>query len=126
MQPETDAHLISISRVRVLETEEASILRLRGLVRSSTQEDFRSRLSEAGQRSPFLVVDLSELDYLNSAGLGMLLLQARRQKTRSGWLRVVAPSPAVAMILKLAGVDRELPVHPREEEALSDLRARAA
>jgi anti-sigma B factor antagonist len=125
-QLEPDAHLISISRIRKRAEGEISMLRLRGSVRGSTSTDFRTRLDEAGLRSPHLVVDLSELEYINSTGLGMLLRQSKIQERRKGWMRVVAPSPAVAMILRLTGVAEKLSLHSDEEGALRDLPARAA
>lgn len=102
------------------------MLRLRGAIRTATSSDFRSRLDEAGRRSPFMVLDLSELDYINSTGLGILLHQARVQELRRGWLRLVAPKGGVSMILNLAGVDRELALFGDEAGALRDLSMKAA
>jgi anti-sigma B factor antagonist len=119
--PEPRSHLISISRIRTHGGSEISILALRGAVRSGTAPDFRARLTEAGERSPRLVVDLSGLDYLSSTGIGALMEQARLQKRRGGWLRLVAPSAAVGMILRLAEAQRELPAFPTEADALRDL-----
>lgn len=116
-----DAHLISISRMSRAEGTEISMLRLRGAVRKLTNPDFRSRLDEAGRRSRFMVVDLSELEYINSTGLGMLLNQARVQERRDGWLRLVAPEGGVSMILRVAGVAGELRLFGDEAEALRDL-----
>jgi anti-anti-sigma factor len=124
--PETQAHLISISRIHVGHSEDTSILRLRGAVRVSTVEDFEARLAEAGHRSPRLVVNLSELEYLSSTGLGVLLVQARLQEQRGGWLRLVSPSPAVGMILRLTGVAETLPVLAGEAEAFDDPTPRVA
>lgn len=121
-----DSHLISISRIRAHRGSEISMLALRGTVRPLTSDDFRARLGEAGRRSPYLVVDLSELEYINSAGLGMLLHQARIQEGRRGWLRLVAPTNGVAMILRLSGVADQLPLFTDEEDALGDVSGRAA
>ena len=121
-----DAHLISISRIHRAGPAEASVLRLRGAVRRLTGTDFRSRLEEAGRRSEYLVVDLHELDYINSTGLGILLNQARVQEQRNGWLRLVAPRGGVGMILRLSGVAGELQVFTDENEALRDLSDLAA
>lgn len=122
----TEAHLISISRLQHVDGVDVSLLRLRGVVRAPTTEEFRSRLSEAGTRSPYLVVDLSELGYITSTGLSLLLMQAEAQRRRKGWLRVVAPSAAVAMILDLSGVGQTLAPLGSAEDAISDLRMRAA
>lgn len=122
----TESHLISISRLQHVDGVDVSHLRLRGVVRAPTTEEFRSRLTEAGARSPYLVVDLSELGYITSTGLSLLLMQAETQHRRQGWLRVVAPSAAVAMILDLSGVGESLAPLGSAEEAVSDLRVRAA
>jgi anti-anti-sigma factor len=126
MPRDREAHLISISRVRSKNGTEASVLRFRGSVRDATETDFRSRLLEAGRRAPHLVVDLSELESLSAAGIGVLLDQARIQERRGGWLRLVAPSTAVATILTLSGADRTLPPWEDEDKAISDLPSRAA
>jgi len=99
------------------------MLRLRGVVRQPTTQDFESRLAEAGTRSRFLVLDLSELEYVNQSGLGILLDQARLQERRGGWLRVISPSPAVGMILQLSGATEGLPVFVDEHQALDGLAA---
>jgi anti-anti-sigma factor len=121
-----EAHLISISRIRKIEDVEVSVLRLRGAVREETEADFRERIVEAGRRSPYLILDLRELDYVSAAGLGTLLDQARTQARRGGWFRLLSPSPSVAMILRLAGITETLPVWDDEDKALSDLSTRAA
>ena len=71
-------------------------------------------------------MDLSELEYIEAAGLGRLLEQSVAQERRGGWLRVVAPSPTVAMIFKLSGVSDSLLVAATEDDALRDLPERAA
>ncbi len=125
-RPRDRAHLISISRLLVRDGTEVSVQRFRGTVRQATLHDFESRLREGGERSPFYVVDLSEVDYMEAPGLGRLLEQSAVQERRGGWLRVVAPSPAVAMIFQLTGVTDSLVVAPTEEDALRDLPGRAA
>ena len=117
----TEAHLISISRIQSREGTDVSFVRFRGAVRGPTIEDFRARLADAGSRSCFLVVDLSELDYVSSTGLSLLLMQAETQERRGGWLRIMTPSAAVSMILELSGVAKTLPPARSEEEALESI-----
>jgi len=125
-QPDSRAHLISISRLSVRNGIEVSVQRFRGAVRQATIHDFESRLREGGERSPYYIVDLSELEYIEAAGLGRLLEQSVAQARRGGWLRVVAPSSAVEMILKLSGVSDSLFMAATEDDALRDLPERAA
>jgi len=126
LDPGETAHLISISRLRVHDGTEVSVLRFRGGVAAPTEEDFTRHLAEAGKRSPFLVVDLSEIDAIHSRGMGMLLEQARSQERLGGWLRIVAPSPQVAAILDLSGLARAFVLLESEEAAVRDLGGRAA
>ena len=119
MKQLNDAHLITISKLARHDDREISEIAFRGAVRMRTAEAFRDGLEQAGQRSAYLAVDLSELDYLSSAGLSALVSQAQVQEQHGGWLRVVAPSSTVHMILSLAGLLERLPVASSIEDALS-------
>jgi len=66
------------------------VQRFRGAVRQATIHDFESRLREGGERSPYYIVDLSELEYIEAAGLGRLLEQSSH---RSGAAAGCAWSP---------------------------------
>jgi anti-anti-sigma factor len=123
---EENAHLISISRLIKRGGIEVSVQGFRGSVRATTAEDFQLRLAEAGERSPYLVVNLADIDYIGSVGLGALVVQARVQERAGGWLRLIQASPAVAMILEISEVARVLPHFSGEEDALRDLPFRAA
>ena len=94
----TDAHvhLISISRIHVHRGAEISLLRLRGTVASATQTDFEARVAEAGERSPSLLIDLSELRALSGEGVSALTERARLQAPRGGWLKLIAPPGSAA------------------------------
>lgn len=127
MTPESSHHhLISISRIQVHDGYEVSVLSLRGAIRGATADEFRSRLSEAADRALHLVVDLSELGYINSSGLGILLEQNQLQLRRGGWLRLAAPSPTVRMILELSGVADVLTPRESVESVLRELEDRRA
>jgi anti-anti-sigma factor len=126
MPRDVESHLISISRIHKHAAAEISCVRFRGTVRQPTEPEFSSRLDEAGHRSPHLVVDLSELEYLSANGLGMLLDQAGAQERRGGWLRIISPSPTVAMILHLAGASSTFTPFADLEDAARDLSERAA
>jgi anti-anti-sigma factor len=126
MPPDLDNHLISISRIRVVHDQEVSCVRFRGAVRKLTEASFRDTLREAGRRAPHLLVDLSEVAYLSSSGLGLLLEQAGTQEREEGWLRLVSPSQTVSMILRLSGTAEALAWFAEEDAALDDLRGRAA
>ena len=95
---------MSITRMLRESDQDIAEVGFRGSVRGAEVDGFRDALEAAGDRAPFLLVNLAELDYLCSTGLGTLLAQSRRQEKRGGWLRIHSPSPTVRMILGLSGV----------------------
>jgi len=66
-----------------------------------------------------LVVDFSELDFIDSSGIAMLFGLARRLGSRRQELRVVARDGGpVARVLQIVEFDRAAPVHESLGEAL--------
>ncbi len=126
MKQHDPAHLISIARLHVENGTEVSILRLRGAVAGCTQAEFRERLGAAAERSPYVVVNLHELEYLSAEGVGILLEQSNLQDRRGGWLRLVDPSRTVSDILMLSGAGGALAPLPSEDDAVREMAARAA
>ena len=57
-----------------------------------------------------LVFDCSELDYVSSAGLGVLLVTFRRLKTAGQETKFVRMLPRVRNIFSYAGLDRVLSI----------------
>jgi anti-anti-sigma factor len=123
--PETDL-LVAIQKLRPRAGLEVSELALRGAVRATNLTSLGDHLAAAGDRSPWLLLDLSQLDYLCSEGLGVLLRRAHAQEQQGGWLRIVDPSPTVTMILGLSGVSDIVATVADAEEALRDLVPHAA
>jgi anti-sigma B factor antagonist len=65
-----------------------------------------------------VVFDLTHLTFMDSAGV-RVLVRARRQAAEHGLTLVLAaPTPSVARILEITGVDQAFAVHATVEEAL--------
>jgi anti-anti-sigma factor len=68
-----------------------------------------------------LVVDCSDLDFIDSSGIAMLFGLARRLGSRRQELRVVArDGKPVARVLQIVEFDRAAPIYETLEEALAD------
>ena len=65
-----------------------------------------------------LVLDLSGIDFLDSAGLGALMILYGNMKVRGGQLRLVAPGAKVLDVLKLTRTDSILAIDTNLETAL--------
>jgi anti-anti-sigma factor len=53
-----------------------------------------------------ITLDLSELDYVSSAGLRVLLVVAKAAKAKGGKLVLSSPRPAILEVIKISGFDR--------------------
>jgi anti-sigma B factor antagonist len=66
-----------------------------------------------------LVVDLEGVDFLDSAGLGVLVGGRERARSADGDLVLVATGRNVLKVLELTGLDRAFEIHGSREAALS-------
>src|SRR3954467_15756469 len=85
------------------------------------QRDLAEQLDACTHEGAALVLDMSKLEYVSSAGLRCLMIAARQASARSS--RVVASSPqaVVAEILQISRFNLVLPVFATTREALASV-----
>lgn len=66
--------------------------------------------ARASGKPPEHLLDLANVKYIDSRGIGTLLLEADRLTSAGGKLRIVNVVPAVMDLLKMLGVDHFLSV----------------
>jgi anti-anti-sigma factor len=67
-----------------------------------------------------LVVDFTELEFIDSSGVAMLFMLARRLSSRRQQLRVVAPEDSpVARVLEIVDFDKAAPLDADLDHALA-------
>lgn len=76
---------------------------------------FISRELEPGRYRHF-VVDLSEVEYIDSMALGVLINLKNKYKTEGGHVLLLSPSPTVEKILKQSGLFKIFPVFYTDAE----------
>lgn len=79
------------------------------------QEAFRRAIDDAS----LVVVDLSEVQFMDSSALGALVGALRRSRERGGVLRVVLPRTTARRIFELTTLDRVLGGWDSREHALA-------
>lgn len=97
------------------------LVRVHGEIDLSNAHEVSSEIGVAmGQEARRLVVDLSDITYLDSAGVALLLRLAERLRSRRRKLHLVAPrgSP-VRRVLDFTGLPRVIPLESRLEDALA-------
>ena len=82
----------------------------------TTTEMLREMLAtQLGTGARLVTVDASELSFLDSASLRVLVLAARALQARHGTLVFACPQPLVARLLEITGADRLLDVQESAE-----------
>jgi anti-sigma B factor antagonist len=103
-----------------LRTEEGGVLvfRLRGSLDLATAPTVRAALNEATDTGPHdLIVDLTQLEFLDSTGLGVLIGAHRRAVERAGSFRLVIGDGAIARLLNITGLISVFAVYRSLEDA---------
>lgn len=96
------------------------VCRPAGELDAYTVGQFRETLSELSSR-PRLVIDLSEVPFMDSAGLGALIGGIRRVREAEGKVAVACSRPALTRLLHTTGFDRIVPVTETLEDAVARL-----
>jgi len=76
--------------------------------------------SVVAQQPRLLIVDMSELSFMDSTGLRMLLRSTRALDQQGGVLALAAPQLAVARVLQLTRADQLIPVYDSVAGAIAD------
>jgi len=101
---------------------EARIVKPKGRLDSSTGPTFESELValiDGGNLR--LLLDFSELQYISSAGLRIVLLAAKKTQGAKGRLALCSLNAQIAEVFKISGFDAILDIHPSSESALARL-----
>lgn len=89
-------------------TSKATLVRLTGNLDAHTYEWLEKALDGLYSRGSYgLVVDMTDLDYMASAGIGVLITALSRTRENRGDILLLNPRPAVTSVLELLGL-REL------------------
>lgn len=94
------------------------LIRIEGEADFSTAPDLESDLqAPLKEERPRLLVDLSALSYVSSAGLRVLLKARQRAAEGGGWLRLFGPQRGVLNVFEQTELDRILAIYATREEA---------
>lgn len=83
-------------------------------------------LQMAERETNRIVLCVSEVDRLDSIGIGLLVRYATRLRKRGGDLRLAAPRPFLTSLLEMTLLTAVLPAHPTEADALLSILQRSA
>nr|WP_296067948.1 STAS domain-containing protein [uncultured Actinoplanes sp.] len=82
-------------------------------------DDFLQQVADGGAVQ--VVLDLGDVSFLDSSGLGVLVVWLKVLQSRGGRLSVAAVQKLVAYVLRVAAVDQVLNVYETVEAAEADM-----
>jgi anti-sigma B factor antagonist len=95
-------------------------VRIEGYLDSSTFPRLQEHLNSLiGEGRYHYLLDFSDLDYISSAGLGVLIGMLREVREKGGDLKIMHMSEKIQRIFNLLGFSKLLKVYPDEESALA-------
>ncbi len=104
--------------IRIEAVGSARVVRLGGELDLYNAEQVRSALAEVLAQAPErVVVDLSEVEFIDSTALGVLIEARTKLENRRGFL-LASPALETRRALEISGLDRHFSVHDTVPEAL--------
>ena len=86
----------------------------------------RERIKQLLTGTPKIVVNLHEVDHIDSGGLGILVGLLVSAKNRGGELKLVSPKERVNDVLRLTYLDTLFKVYGNDEEAVTAFQKQVA
>ncbi len=80
--------------------------------------EMRSVLVDELATHPSIIVDLSDVAFIDSSGIGMLVAAHRTAKDHGGWFAICGAQAPVQKVLELTRTDRLLNSYPDASVAL--------
>ncbi len=106
--------------IEVDATDGYTLCRPVGELDAYTVTQFRDILGELATH-PRVVIDLSDVPFMDSAGLGALIGGIRRAREHGGEVAVACSRPTLTRLLHTTGFDRIVPVTETREAACAAL-----
>jgi anti-sigma B factor antagonist len=100
--------------------DDVSVVTVAGEVDVYTAAQLRAVLDEEiGAGNSRLVVDLDEVSFLDSTGLGVLVGRLKLVRNHSGWLCIVCTNDRILRVFRITGLDKVFGIHDSLADALA-------
>ena len=101
--------------------EGKGVVTICGSLNAAGVDSFREQMQKwmaANESVPQLVLDASEMDYIDSAGLGVLIALLKRATERGGDIRIACLSNKARMVFEITRAFKIFEIFDTVEEAL--------
>lgn len=105
--------------VQVSNLEQVTLVKVNGRVDGTNANQLGSALAgQIDSGKTRLVLDLSSVEYMSSAGLREIVMAYKRVQRNAGDVRIVQPSRRVMELLEVSGLDTVFQIFPSQSEAV--------
>ena len=104
--------------INCVQGEVADIMTLSGRLDGPNPSILKKKLGEQLRRSNRIIIDMGQVSFIDSTGLGVLIGALKKAISRRGDIRLVGPTEEVRMLMELTRVDRVFLVYSSQELAL--------
>lgn len=108
--------------IKELQGGSTTVLQLSGRLDGTTAPAAEDRLSAMSANSAVLILDLTEVSYISSAGLRVLLKVAKQAQTAKRNLMLAGLQPLVKQVFDVSGFTSIFTLFPSRDEALASVR----
>ena len=99
---------------------QAVVLVLAGEISMDCSATLRNRIRDLlGDNPPVLVVDMTEVEFMDSSGLGTLVEALRWSRKNGGQLKLVGLTENVRSVFEISRLETVFEIYDTEAEALS-------
>jgi anti-sigma B factor antagonist len=106
--------------LKVRKEGDHAILTVGGEVDVYTAPKLREKLIELVSDGSYnLVVDLENVDFLDSTGLGVLVGGLKRVRNHDGSLQLVCTQEKILKIFRITGLTKVFPIHSSVQDAMA-------
>ncbi len=103
--------------------DNCQLFRLTGLLDAFSEPTFRKVLGSKIDEGPkHIILDLSQIDFVDSSGLGALVQLAKQAQNATGTLQIVT-NARVTQTVKLVRLEKFLSLQPTVEAALENIKS---
>lgn len=100
-----------------------AIIRLTGELDAYTSGRFREVMIDTiSTGAEHLLINLANVEYIDSSGLGALVGGLKRISERNGRMVIVASRPQVRKVFEITGLEKVFSIYRTEDEALDSLK----
>ncbi|MET7686270.1 STAS domain-containing protein [Streptomyces sp. NPDC005423] len=104
--------------IRTHVVDDVRVVSVSGEIDHQTGSPLREALEGPDGTAPRVVVDLSEVGFMDSSGINVLIAVHHTLTGAGGWLRLAGATPPVLRIVQLVGLDAVIPCAPTLQQAL--------